>query len=220
MSKALELTGQRFGRLTVVDRNPVNALSGGSRWNCVCDCGNRSTVIGSSLTNKDTLSCGCYQKEITQQLNYAHGLSGTPEYNSWHSMKERCYNVDHEYYYNYGGRGITVCDRWLNSFEAFYEDMGPRPSLDHSIDRENTDGNYEKDNCKWSTRKEQSNNRKSNRFYEYEGEIKTLMQWSESVGINYDTLKRRIYRGLTFEAAITTPVNIRDNKIKNNIECY
>jgi hypothetical protein len=135
-------------------------------------------------------------------------------------MKERCYNVDHEYYYNYGGRGITVCDRWLNSFEAFYEDMGPRPSLDHSIDRENTDGNYEKDNCKWSTRKEQSNNRKSNRFYEYEGEIKTLMQWSESVGINYDTLKRRIYRGLTFEAAITTPVNIRDNKIKNNIECY
>jgi hypothetical protein len=121
-------------------------------------------------------------------------------------MINRCTNVNNEAYNDYGGRGITVCDRWLNSFEAFYEDMGPRPSPNHSIDREENDLGYYKDNCRWATRVEQNNNRRDNVYYEHNGITKTISEWASEYGIEYRKLYRRLIRDKwDFERAINTP---------------
>jgi hypothetical protein len=222
MAKAIELTGQRFGRLIVINQNIQRTLAGAVRWDCVCDCGEKTTVIGSSLIRCSTTSCGCYQKEIRKVIskeavrtaNTTHGMRDSLEYNSWHSMIQRCTNTNDSSYKDYGGRGIQVCERWLNSFEVFYEDMGPRPSPDHTLDRRENDGNYEKNNCKWSTRKEQVCNRRNNVFYEYKGNSYTFLQLTEldevvNNNICSDTLNTRI-RMLKWsvEKAVNTPVRV------------
>jgi hypothetical protein len=154
------LTGQRFGRLAVLQE--AGARHGNRYWRCECDCGGETTVRTKSLRNGDTNSCGCLWLEIIKASNATHRLTETPEYRAWRAAKDRCYNPNTWNFHNYGGRGISMCDRWRNSFEAFYADMGPRPSAQHSIDRINNDGNYEPDNCRWSTRKEQRANRRDN----------------------------------------------------------
>jgi hypothetical protein len=201
-----DLTKQIFNRLQVVSLNPQRSLSGQARWDCVCDCGNKITVVGNSLVTNNTTSCGCYRKERTRETSVIHGMHGTLEYRSWQSMINRCTNVNNEAYNDYGGRGITVCDRWLNSFEAFYEDMGPRPSPNHSIDREENDLGYYKDNCRWATRVEQNNNRRDNVYYEHNGITKTISEWASEYGIEYRKLYRRLIRDKwDFERAINTP---------------
>jgi hypothetical protein len=202
----LKLTGQKFGRLTIVSKNAIRLRNGKTRWNCLCDCGNITVVIGSGLINEHTVSCGCLRKEIVSQTgkaNSTHGMYGKPEYHSWRSMIKRCTNHRSTNYSDYGGRGITVCDRWLNSFEAFYEDMGHKPSPDHSIERRENNGNYEKNNCYWATKEEQANNKRNNVFYEYNGISKTISEWSREYNVEYGKLYSRLIRhGWNFERAV------------------
>lgn len=158
MGKFIDLASHPpFGRLTVIER-VGNDIRNQAVWACQCSCGNIVTVCGAKLRSGHTKSCGCLHKKTLSALRKTHGMSGTPEYNSWNSMKDRCRNKDNQDFKNYGGRGITVCDRWLNSFENFFADMGPKPSPNHSIDRKDNDGNYYPGNCKWSTILEQANN--------------------------------------------------------------
>lgn len=159
----IDLIGKKFGRLTVIKRLENNKDMQ-RKWLCLCDCGNEKVVLGVSLRQNHTLSCGCYKNELIGKRMKTHGHASlknrSPEYKIWAQMKTRCSNPNAKQYEDYGGRGVQVCEKWLNSFESFFEDMGPRPSRRHSIDRIKVDGNYEPSNCKWSTATEQNHNRR------------------------------------------------------------
>lgn len=201
MGTIKDITGQKFNRLLVVNYSHKSD-NGKPCWNVRCDCGNELKVIGALLKNGNTKSCGCLRKEITSALNAKHNLSKNNVYVTWQNLIQRCTNIKSEHYKDYGGRGIKVCDRWF-SFENFYYDMGVRPK-GMSIDRIDVNGDYCKENCRWSTQKEQCNNKRSNLLIMYRGKIKTLMQWSEELGIKYSTLNSRINRSKwTIEKALS-----------------
>lgn len=162
MGSFINITGQRFGRLVAVQMSPVNA-SKRLKWRCRCDCGNEKEALSHLLRAGLTRSCGCLQREACREKNSTHGMRNAPEYSVWYDMKRRCHDPRNKRYADYGGRGIAVCERWQISFANFYEDMGPRPTATHSIDRINNDGNYEPLNCKWSTKSEQAFNRRPKR---------------------------------------------------------
>lgn len=153
-----DLTGRVFGHLRVEGQEP--SAMGKTRWRCKCQCGVVIITRADRLKGGRVKSCGCYKVERLKRDNTRHGLSGTPTYRSWIMMKRRCYDSNHQNYHHYGGRGIRVCDRWLNSFDNFLEDMGERgPGL--SLDRyPNPNGNYEPSNCRWATRSQQQRNKK------------------------------------------------------------
>lgn len=166
MGKKIDLTGQRFGRLTVVEKNSTMKRKGYSAqvWDCECDCGKHTLVTTSNLRGLNVQSCGCFKTDKIKIIGSltTHGQTETDLYAVWKNMKQRCLNPKSQRYHNYGGRGITYCDEW-ELFEPFYEwskNSGYRKGL--SIDRINNNGNYEPSNCKWSTPKEQANNRRTN----------------------------------------------------------
>lgn len=159
MSKKVDLTGLTFNRLTVVrEVSPKILPSGGKdrRWLCKCSCGNYKEVSGNHLKSERTKSCGCLRQEKIKK----HGMSHTSEYGIWESIKHRCLNVKNKRYKDYGGRGIKICDRWLNSFENFYKDMGSRPNKDYSIERLDNNQGYTPDNCIWVERSKQARNQR------------------------------------------------------------
>ena len=171
--------GEKYGMLTVVEKlkNSLYIFS--------CDCGNKEFIRkGGDVKSGKIKSCGCL----------FHNLTNSKEYKSWRSMKQRCYCPNNPDYHNYGGRGITVCDRWLESFESFYEDMGerPEPKKDYSLDRINVNGDYCKENCRWATAEEQSNNTRETIYIEYKNQILTARDWSKLTGIEPDLIRRRI----------------------------
>lgn len=155
--KVHDLTGQQFERLYVTRRAGSNK-QGQTTWHVVCECGTTKVVAGTSLLGRKAVSCGCLRREMLDRGNPTHGMSDAPEYEIWCGMVRRCTNPNNHAWPRYGGRGITVCDRWRESFETFLADVGPRPSDKHSIDRINNDGNYEPGNCRWATAREQVQN--------------------------------------------------------------
>ena len=193
MRKLPTPVGERFGRYVVLDEAKSN--NGKTKYLCKCDCGNIRAVYRANLIRRPNGSCGCISKERISKLNLKHGLSNTPEHNIWMTMKERCYNPKNHKYPIYGGKGIIVCTQWLNDFSRFIKDMGPRPSVKHSIDRIKVTGNYEPSNCKWSTATEQARNRTNNHIIETPWGTITIAEAAEKAGIKQATLSKRILKG-------------------------
>lgn len=196
--------GDRFGRLTVLDPDQGRD----ERWNRLalfrCDCGNVVKKRASPIKAGTVKSCGCGQNKPLSERYIAHA-EPTTEYVIYRKMLERCSSPRHVHFSNYGGRGITVCDRWRSSFEAFLEDMGKRPSRDHTLDRRDNDGPYSPANCRWATRNEQNQNTRRNRLVAYRGEIKTASQWAREHGIRPSRLITRLWQGWTIERALSVP---------------
>lgn len=210
-----DLTGLRFGRLVVNEISHMHVKPCGQKsplWKCTCDCGNTKLIRSDGLLNSGTQSCGCLHKEKFHHT--IHGCSKstgwTPEYTCYAAMIQRCLNKKSKHYPGWGGRGIKICDRWLNGengkvgFECFLEDMGERPKK-HTIHRVDNDGNYEPSNCIWATSKVQSRAKRSSRILSAFGKSMTLVEWSESSGLNQDTITERIKRGWSIEEAVSQP---------------
>jgi hypothetical protein len=210
-----DLTGQRFGRLLVVECLPPERTPGklprGYRWLCRCDCGEVRIVMGHSLKRgeRGTRSCGCLSRDLSRQrkTRLIHGLSHLPEFDVWLNMVERCYNPESKNYQGYGSRGIRVCDRWKESPGNFIEDMGHRPSPKHSIDRIDNDGDYTPENCRWVTWDIQSRNKSSNVYIEHLSLRMTISDWAKYLGLNSQTLYARHKRGWPVERILTSRIN-------------
>ena len=195
----IDLTGKAFGRLTVV------AFAGRGKWHVRCECGQVGMKSGLDLRSGDSKSCGCLKREQLGDRRRTHGKCKTPEYRSWSHMIGRCENPTDKKFPIYGGRGITVCARWRESFETFLEDMGQRPSKRHSLDRINVNGDYEPDNCRWATAKEQSRNTRTNRPLTFNGETRLTVEWAELLGVEPYIINWRLANGWTVERALSTP---------------
>lgn len=158
MGRYVDITGQKYGRLTALS-DVGKDIRNGRVWRCLCECGNYVNVPSNKLRQNHTRSCGCWKNESASDRFKTHGQSRrTPEYRTWSAMKTRCTNPNAQHYDKYGGRGISISPRWVDNFDNFYEDMGPKPSPKHSIDRIDVNGNYEPGNCRWATKTEQSRN--------------------------------------------------------------
>jgi hypothetical protein len=194
--KPSDLTGERHNRLTVLRRHSSGRHS---RWWCRCDCGRELPVIQQKLTANFQKSCGCYRNESTARRFLTHGRSGTHEYAIWSAIKARCSNPLQPSWKYYGGRGISMCDQWVDSFQQFFADMGARPSMRHSIDRLDNNGPYSPENCRWATYAEQRRNRKDIRNVMWNGQTRCLEDWSVHTGIPRTTLFLRLQRGLPLD---------------------
>lgn len=159
MSKRIDLTGRKFGRLTVLGY-AFSSKSGIAKWDCICDCGEKSIVEGGKLKNGHTKSCGCLKIELTRKRTHKHGMTDTPEFRIWLGIIKRCTNEKYKDFAHYGGRGIKISQDWRNDFLKFYSDMGPRPTAKLSIERKDVNGDYCKDNCVWATQTTQTRNQR------------------------------------------------------------
>lgn len=190
------LTGEKFGRLTVIGLHPTETRK--TYWACQCECGNVKVVRSDSLQSGAIRSCGCLKKQQDRAnltANHSHKMSGTRIYWIWQGLKGRCYNPHDARYERYGGRGITVCDEWKNSFESFYDwaiANGYSESL--TIDRRDNDKGYSPDNCRWATNKEQSNNRSTNIRITIGNATKSLTEWCEIFELDFGTVVERYRR--------------------------
>lgn len=221
MAKITDLTGMRFGMLVVINRASDYVSKNGNkapRWNCVCDCGNKTTVLATRLICGRTTSCGCYKIQRIKETNTTHGGCKVQErerlYWIWVDIRRRCLNVDRSEYNNYGGRGIKVCEEWKDSYSVFrewalstgYDEYAPRGQC--TIDRIDVNGDYCPENCRWANAKEQGRNRRYKiPDVEYLGEKHSISEWCDIVNIPYNILYSRIKRGWDIKRAFTEPVN-------------
>lgn len=215
---AKDITGQKFGKLTAIkiDRVKRTERATTTYWLCKCECGNITSVEASRLKSGYTKSCGCLRGKVNNHGRKSKYTVSTHQriYRIWLGMKHRCYNTNAKTYKDYGGRGITICDEWVNDFQSFCD-----WSMEHgysnilTIDRIDTNLGYSPDNCRWTTMKEQSNNTRKNINISYNGESRTLAEWSEKLNLNYNVVYGRIYKlGWTVERAFETPVMKRKRK--------
>lgn len=223
----IEMVGKRFGRWTVIERASKEVK--GVYWLCRCDCGTERVVNGRMLRTGGSVSCGCYAREASSQrmkgltpeekkkfARYTHHQSDSRLYRIWWGMRERCYKSNKAEYKHYGGRGITICDEWLEDFMNFYNWAMANGYEDRlSIDRIDVNGNYCPENCRWATQKEQCNNTRQNRFLRFNGETHTVKEWADIVGINVVTLRSRLRTGWSVELALTTPTLKRGETFKH-----
>lgn len=198
----VNLTGKKFAMLTVICYAGKNKkirsgklYNGKTRWLCQCECKNLTIVNNSDLKSGKHISCGCLKDVKTSARSLKHGMTYTPTYASWSTMIQRCTNHKNPRFKDYGGRGITVCDRWLNSFDDFYADMGERPEK-MTLDRIDVNQNYELINCRWATKKQQSRNLRNNRIAIINGQRKTAVDIAEEYGVKYATIISRMNRGM------------------------
>lgn len=194
MAKKIYSVGQKLGNCVYLGNDFVSNRNRYATFEC--ECGNHFTAAIFKIKSGHTSSCGCLHIGGLVKRNTRHGFAKrgqkSKEYNIWILMKQRCYNPEAEGYKEWGGRGIEVCDRWLQSFSNFIEDMGCCPTECDSIHRIDNDGNYSKENCKWATYEEQANNTRRNIFVEYRGQTKTVSEWSKTLNMPYGTIRRRI----------------------------
>lgn len=191
MKSMINISNQKFGKLTAIKPTKKLSTKGEIIWECKCDCGNQHEVIGTLLRNNRVQSCGCTKRDGSSRKS--HGMTKTRFYRTWHAIKLRCNREKTSSYKDYGGRGITC--KWT-SFTDFYNDMyisytkhvAKYGSSNTSIDRIDVNGHYCKENCRWATKKEQMQNRRNTVFIEYKGKKKTIVEWSQELGINYQTL--------------------------------
>lgn len=222
--KLIDMTGMKVGRATVIRKGPPRPKNfGGSSWLCACECGNEFFTTGSNLRKGGVVSCGCYAKEwaskmganreylrsrVEKQKKHGHKSNGqaSPEYKTWLGMKRRCYSEKFKDYPNWGGRGIKVCDRWNLSFSAFYEDMGPKPSLAHTLDRIDPNSGYSKENCRWATPHQQgAENRRGLMPVTVEGVTFTSVSAAaKHFGVNPSTAWMRIEAGIATDVAVSS----------------
>lgn len=190
--KFIDITGQKFGRLLVLER--CGYIGKNIAWRCLCDCGNETIVGISNLRNGSVKSCGCLARELSSLRLKKHGKTNTILYKTWKNIKNRCYNKNTKKYNYYGGRGIFVCEEWLNNFESFYNwsiHNGWKKGL--TIDRIDVNGNYEPSNCRWVDWKTQQRNKSNNIYVNFEGEKVCLKEYAERKNISYDKA-RKIYK--------------------------
>lgn len=208
------LSGMKFGKLLVTQFSHIGKHYV-KYWCCVCECGDHKIIAGNHLQRGHTKSCGCISKVLKSTFKHGHHpKSGpSPEYISWQAMKRRALYSKQDHFNRYGGRGIKCCERWLNSFENFLQDMGPRPSLFHTLDRINNDGDYCPENCRWATKKQQARSRCSSRIIQHNGKSKTLAEWAEEAGMDLRSLWQRLKRGWDMEKSIKTPLDRKKQKL-------
>ena len=202
----IDMTGEKHNRLLVVSYFGKDK-GRKSMWLCKCDCGKKCIVDGYKIRTGKTKSCGCLSSELAKERLTTHGMSSSRIYSIHNAMNERCFNSNTIEYHNYGGRGITVCEEWKGrkGFENFAKWSFENGYADNlSIDRIDVNGNYEPNNCRWITHKEQCNNTRFNKIIEYQGEKHTLKEWSEILKIPYKRLKRRLDLGWNVEKAFET----------------
>lgn len=199
-----DLIGEKFGRLTVVELLESDDR-GHARWRCECECGGQTICKTDVLRRGQSKSCGCLQRESVTKKNTTHGKAGTALHVRWKGLLGRCNNHNHAAYPDYGGRGITICERWLN-FENFAADMGEPPTPVHTIERIDNDKGYSPSNCRWATRSEQSRNKRNNRLLKHNGKTQCLTDWSKETGIPVICILDRIDKlGWSVDEALTTP---------------
>lgn len=196
--RAHDLSLQIFGKLVVIAPAELDKRRS-AWWLCVCHCGNVVVRKGQDIKKPGVHSCGCISTRAK------HGATGSKEFKAWIDMIRRCTIDANKRFPAYGGRGITVCESWLTSFETFYQDMGPCPD-GYSLDRVDNNGNYCPDNCRWASKHEQSNNKRTNKTITYKGETRTIAQWARELNIGPETLSYRIMRWRPIERAFETPV--------------
>lgn len=209
--QAIDMTGERYGKLTVISR-AENTKANKAQWLCRCDCGNYKIITRHSLM-QNTKSCGCSKGEFISQRMKTHGMKKTRLYRIWSGMKDRCLNPKSKYWNAYGGRGITIFQDWIDSFESFRDwayQSGYSEKL--TIDRIDNNKGYSPDNCRWATYKEQENNRRNNHILTINGISKTASEWADYYGISSNVFISRIDSGWSIEKAISTPLKRRKQK--------
>jgi len=215
-----DLTGTVFGKLTVIEFAGLRPRRDGHRaawWHCRCECGITVECRANTLANGDKRACTPRCKNLRH--GHAADKQLTPEYHCWTAIKYRCNNPRFHAYSRYGGRGIRVCKRWMESFENFLSDMGPRPYSMRSIDRIDNDGNYEPSNCRWATNEQQQNNRSDCTIIEHDGIKQSATQWSRQLGISIDAIYGRIKAGWDTERILTTPLRKQRRPVRRKTVC-